>query len=150
MFDIFLTDEVVEDLDPGAKAVYGKIQIGDFYETFVASLISWDCVQYERHWSSAIHRILEGHERSALITSFVEPPLSRRLVWWPMYREGNRVYFQNQLLFFDRLDQPFSAEHFWGFVGQRHQRSDDSQQISEWALPIKAMEAYLRRNANRS
>jgi hypothetical protein len=150
MFDIFLTDEVVEELDPGVKAVYGKIQIGDFSETFDTSLISWDRVQYERHWSSAIHRILEGHERSALITSFVEPPLSRHLVWWPMYRDGDTVYFQNQLLFFDQLDQPFSAGHFWDFIGQRHQRSDDSQRISEWVLPIMAVEVYLRRNANKS
>ena len=148
MFDIFLTNEVVDELDPDVKAVYGKIQIGDFSETLIASLVSWDRMQYERHWASAIRRILEGQERSALITSFVQPPLSRHLVWWPMFRDCETVHVRQQLLFFDQLAQPFSVEDPWDFIGERIHSSSDGSKISEWTLPIEDMEAYLRRNAN--
>jgi hypothetical protein len=148
MFDICLTDEVVDELDHNVKAVYGKIQIGDFSETWVASLVSWDRTQYERHWAFAIHRILEGQKRSALITSFVQPPLSRYLVWWPMFRDNETVYIHQQLLFFDQLAQPFSAEDPWASIGERVHLSPDGSNISEWTLPIKDMEGYLRRKGN--
>jgi hypothetical protein len=150
VFDIFLTCQLVEEPDRGFKAVYGQIQIGDFCETFVASLACWDQIQYAQHWASAVSRIMEGQERSALVTSFLEPSLSHHLVWWPMYRDRDVVYIQNQLLFFDQLAQPFSSKHLWDFVGERRQWSDDDQKISEWALPIQSMEAYLLRKKSKN
>lgn len=145
MFEIGLTDQTVEELDPGVDAVYGQIRIGDFQETFIASLDCWKPDQYEQHWISAVRRIVHSEERSALITSYVEPSVSQYLVWWPLYRVGENVHIQNQLLFFNQLGRPFSAEHFWDSVGERRHCSDDGRKISEWILPVKDVKMYLRR-----
>jgi len=143
VFDIFLTDKPVEDLDPGVEAVYGQIRLGDFQESFVADVVLWKPSQYLQHWRSAVRRIVEGEERSALITSFLEPSLSRYLVWWPLYRDGQNVRIQNQLRFFDQLRRPFSLERYWDSVDQRRQISDNGEKISEWIVPVEDMKAYL-------
>src|ERR1700756_196425 len=113
MFDISLTDESVPELEPGVTTVYGNIKIGDFSETFIASLDSWNRDRYERHWRAAIEKIVDGSDRSGLITSYVEPTHSRYLMWWPLYRDKNNVYLQSHMLFHDQLKKPFSAEHPW-------------------------------------
>src|SRR5579863_9497627 len=104
MFDIYLTDESVPDLKPGDRAVYGKIRIDDYQETFVASLVFWSPAQYQRHWETSLRRIVAGGDRSALITSYVEPAPGGFLYWWPLFREGQTVHLQNQMLFFDQLN----------------------------------------------
>src|SRR5260370_12510682 len=101
MFEVRLTDEVVPETDPGVIALYGKIQIGEHVETFITSLVSWNPSLYEHHWLSALRRLLEGARTSALITSYVEPGLADHLMWWPLYREGDAVYVQNHMLFYE-------------------------------------------------
>lgn len=61
MFDISLRDELVTQPVskgvPGSDAVYGRIHIEEYQETFIASLSFWNRPQYERHWA---HRIAEN------------------------------------------------------------------------------------------
>jgi hypothetical protein len=70
MFDIHLTDEVVPESD--GNAVYGEIQIEDYTETFVASLVFWTPARYERHWREACQRLIRDGTESALISSYEE------------------------------------------------------------------------------
>jgi hypothetical protein len=147
MFDIYLTDEHVRDPDDGdANAVYGKLKIAGYSETFIASLAYWTHEQYERHWMIALDRIVSAEGRSALITSFVEPRTEGFLLWWPLYRDGDLVYIQNHILFFDQLSKPFSAEHFWESVGQRQIITpDEGIPISEWKTTVSDLRDCLRR-----
>jgi CdiI N-terminal domain len=105
MFDIYLTDQSVPEGDPGAHALYGKIRIGDHSETFIANLLFWNRKQYEEHWLMAVKRVVEGADRSALVTSYNEPsPVPDEFLnWWPLYRDREAAYIQNQMLFFDQL-----------------------------------------------
>jgi hypothetical protein len=153
MFDISLTDELVtEPVSEGAtgsEAVYGRIRIGDYQETFITSLSFWNRPQYERHWATALQRIVGGKDRSALITSCVEPPLDVTsddfLVWWPLYRDGDTGYVQNQLLFFKQLSSPFSLDRAWESVRERQVVNVEGSQISEWITNVQNIRDYLNR-----
>jgi hypothetical protein len=143
MFEIILTDEIVPETDPGVVALYGKIYVGDFAETFITSLVSWNQKAYERHWASALRRLLEGASKSALITSYVEPGLADHLVWWPLYREGDTVYVQNHMLFYDQLGKPFSSGDPWRSVPQRRTVNPEGQRISEWETDLSSIQKCL-------
>lgn len=95
MFDIYLTDEVVPESD--GLAVYGRIQIEEYTETFISSLVTWAPAQYELHWREACLRLV-GDRDAALICSYVEPPMSEFLVWWALYRDGEIVHVGNEVL----------------------------------------------------
>jgi hypothetical protein len=148
MFDISLTDASVPELDPGVTAVYGEIKIGDFSETFIASLVFWTRDRYERHWRAAIGKIVDGSERSALITSCVGPIHSSHLLWWPLYREKNSVYIQNQILFYDQLNKPFSAERPWDCVRERQTVNPEGKRVSEWVTHVDSLREFLQRTAS--
>lgn len=152
MFDIYLTDELVPEdeedgvkKDTGTKAAYGKIHIGDYSETFVAILHYWTPAQYAWQWETALRRIIEGRDRSALITSYVEAAPERFLFWWVLYRENDIVYIQNQMLFFDQLDKAFSVEHPWESVGARETITEEGREISEWTTSIEDVRECLER-----
>jgi len=153
MFDIYLTEELVTEPvsegRPDVEALYGKIRIGEFQETFIASLFFWSRTQYEQHWRTALERIIAGATQSALITSYAEPPANVTgddyLVWWPLYREGDLVYVHNQLLFFRQLSRPFSVEHPWESIGERETVDDEGAQISEWITSVQSIRDCLAR-----
>jgi CdiI N-terminal domain len=145
MFEIILTDERVPETDSGVVALYGKICVGDYAETFITSLVSWNPNAYERHWVSALRRLLEGASKSALITSYVEPELADHLVWWPLYREGDTVYVQNHMLFYDQLEKPFSPRDPWQTVPQRRTVNGEGQRISEWVTDLSSVQKCLAR-----
>jgi hypothetical protein len=149
MFEIFLTDELVPETDLGVAAVYGRIHVGQFSETFVTSLVSWDRRQYEQHWADSLGRLLSGADRSALITSFVTPQLSDHLVWWPLYREGDAVHVQNQLLFYDQLGAPFFPSSPWSSVGERNTVNAEGRRISEWQTDVNSIRAFLERRGRK-
>ncbi len=44
---------------------------------------------------------------------YVSPEFASNFEWWPMYREGNIVYFQNHLPWYDQMTQPFSIENMF-------------------------------------
>src|SRR5262249_7110148 len=102
-FCIKLLNEPAPDLEPGVVARLGLIKIGAFEEHFVASLMYWNASDYTRHWSQAVERIVRSSTTSCLITSIVDPANSKFLFWRPMYRIGETVFIQNQILFFDQL-----------------------------------------------
>ncbi len=143
MFDIYLTEEVVAE--SGGQAVYGTIQIEDYKEAFVASLVSWTRADYERHWRDACqHLVHEGNE-SALISSYQEPSRSELLVWWPLYRDGDIVYVRNELVIYAQLTEQFSIENPWASIRERKIVNDEGLRISEWETTIQSIEQCLER-----
>jgi hypothetical protein len=139
IFDIFLTDEIVRETEPGVVALYGKICIGDYLETFIASLHSWNKAMYQQHWESALGRLVEGETKSALITSYVDPKAATYSMWWPLYRDGDAVYMQNHMLFYDQLQRPFSITNPWESIPERRTATADGRHISEWTTDLPSI-----------
>ena len=148
MFDIYLTDEVVPESD--GHAVYGKIQIEDYSETFVASMVGWTRAQYEQHWREACQRLIRDGKESALISSNEEPSWSEFLVWWPLYRDGDVVYVRNELMIYAQLTEHFSIGNPWASIRKRKIVNDEGLKISEWETTIQSIERYLERVGTQS
>jgi hypothetical protein len=141
MFEIRLTNEAVPDSE--GQAVYGRIQIEDYTETFVASLVSWTPDEYESQWYRACQRLVEGALESALVSSYVTPPTSEFFMWWPLYREGEIVHVRNELVPYSQLNKPFSVEAPWTSVRERKIATDEGLEISEWNTSIQSIQKFL-------
>jgi hypothetical protein len=76
----------------------GVIRIGGFSEAFEASLVYWTEDDYLQQWQQALARLFAGYEHSCLISSIDDPKQARFLIWWPIYRVGDRVYIQNRTI----------------------------------------------------
>ena len=149
MFDIYLTDEIVAESD--GYAVYGRVHIGEYSETFVASLVNWSASRYESQWLEGCRRLLAGHSSSVLITSFVDPCESECVVRWPLYLEGETVHIRNELVRYSQLEDPFSVAEPWATIRQRKPLTEDGLEISEWSISIEAVQEYVnRRDRERS
>jgi hypothetical protein len=101
------------------------VRIGDFNETFIASLTDWTPEQYRRQWQEAAQRLVDGGLKSAFVTSFLSPNKSFYFVWWPCYRSGEAVYVRNQLRFYDQMPSPFVVDALYDYVADRKTVSED-------------------------
>jgi hypothetical protein len=136
-FLITFLPEDIPNLKAGEKASYGIIQIGKFEERFVASLNFWGKDDYYKQWKQAIKRLTDQKsQRSCLITSLTNPKTANFITWWPIYRVGNSVYFQNQILFMSKLDTPFNPDDPYKYVSPRKTITEDKVEISEWELQV--------------
>jgi hypothetical protein len=127
--------------DPSTPAASGVLVLGEFQEDFLASLYQWGREEYERQWRRAIAVLLDGR-RSARITEYVSPERASHLVWWPMYLVEDRVFFQNQVLFYDQLKEPLSVENALSFVRDREIVNSEGQRLSEWSVHRSGVEAF--------
>jgi hypothetical protein len=115
MFKILATDELVSKSgNDGIPVFYGKIVIGDFQETFAASLASWAREDYNPHWRKALEKLISG-----------------------------TVYVQNHVLFFGQLTQPLSPERPWDSVRDRQLIDEEGQKISEWTTTVDEIKYFL-------
>jgi hypothetical protein len=118
-FSIELLSDAILDPATGTEARYGDITLDDFQERFVALTTFWKAVDYERHWRTALQRIVDGARSSCLITSLHSPQESHILFWWPMYRVDDQVLVQNGILFLDKLSTPFDPTNPFTYVPPR-------------------------------
>jgi hypothetical protein len=116
----------------------GKIMIDDFEEVFEASLSFWTPEDYERHWKAALKILLEGTDKSCLITSMYDPKTANFLFWWPLYRNDQIVYIRNQILFFDKIAVDFDTTRPYQFVPDRR----PNKQVSEWNIGVEQIRAF--------
>lgn len=141
-FSIELPEEPTSDVESGRL---GVITIGSYVERFVAATDYWDAPSYRRHWQEAVTRIVQGSVTSSLITSMSEPALANFIFWWPMYRVGHTVHFQNQILLLNELETPFDPNDLFRFVPERMIINRDGEKISEWSISIADLESFLSR-----
>ncbi len=144
MFDIYFTAEHVSETESNVDAVYGKLCIGEYSETFVASLLNWNSVNYEQHWENALERVAFEKD-SALITSYLTADQAEFLVWWPLYVDGDHVHVQNELLIYSQLSKPFSIEHPWNSLRSRQTIDSEGLVISEWTTTVQQLQECLDR-----
>ena len=122
---------------------FGLITIGSYAERFVASITFWDVTRYRRHWQQAIARIVQGSVTSTLITAMYDPAVANFIYWWPIYRLGNTVRFQNHILFLNEIEGSFDPHDPFRFVPQRMIINSDGEKISEWSVSIADLECFL-------
>lgn len=143
-FSITLQNHPPPEVEPEAKVTLGTIQIGAFEERFSASLEYWNKNDYQKHWKTALNRIVNGTEVSCLITSMADPRKADFIFWWPMYRTGEKVHFQNQILFFEQLSAPFNENDPFASIKERETVTEEGHQISEWSVPISDLRDFLK------
>lgn len=133
------------ELDPsvdGEPMVSGRIEIGEYSENLAISLLIWSVDDYIRQWTEGLAR-LSRHSSSCLITSMRDLTKSDFVDWWVLYRVGDRVLFQNQIIIAssplrDEFEKcPYTA------IQPHITHNEQGQQISEWETPYCDIEAFL-------
>jgi hypothetical protein len=142
-FSIDLLEETASSIELGKKANWGLLRIGSYVERFVAAMDYWEVADYRRHWQQALTRIIKTSSNSGLITSMYDPAAANFIYWWPMYRVGDTVYFQNHILFLSELVIPFDPDDPFRFVPERTVVNEDGEEISEWSASIGDLESFL-------
>ena len=128
----------------GPGLAVGRITVGtDFSEKFETDLSYWDRSRYEEDWRTNVRRLVEGAERAVLLTSITAPASANFFFWWPLYRDGETVHVQNQLLFLDELSSPFDPARSWDFVADRETVNEDGLRISEWQCSLSDLRSWL-------
>lgn len=130
--------------DRTTPAASGLLTLGTAREGFRSSLYQWGVEDYERQWKQALTALLNKKNKAALITSYGSPDVATHLEWWPMYLVGAIVYFQNHLLFYDKLPTRFSMESAFSFLPDRNTVNEEEGRISEWEVPLAEVEAFAR------
>jgi contact-dependent growth inhibition (CDI) system CdiI-like immunity protein len=136
MFSIKVLPGVMQEGYPVAE-----IELGDHLETFPLVDKFWSPDDYRAQWREAVEQIVSGGANaiSALIIDIRRPGEAGGMAWWPMYRDGDRVYFQEHLLFFDSLDKPFDYQNPYASVRPR----GNDPRVSEWSVPLDSLKDFL-------
>jgi hypothetical protein len=144
-FSIQITDTRIDRDACGELAVYGAIQIGSFREELFISLEVWAQADYRRQWEAGLRRILSA-DRSCLITSMRDLAVSDFIDRWVLYRLGDEVVFQNQLLVTTEAPRGITESTIYDLVPPRETHTDDGQQISEWKVPLHDIYEFVVRS----
>lgn len=119
----------------------GEITLDDFVETFETPLTFWKADRYERQWREGIDRLLKGALRSCLITSMLDPRSEVFGVWWKLYREGDHVVVQNQLLLTEVLGGDLDPDEPYRSIPERLPFNAEGALVSEWLLEFSEIGA---------
>jgi len=129
-----LTIHFINKTNYGADVAVGEVALDDFVERFEASLIFWDTDRYESQWRQGIDRLLDGAPKSCLITSILEPKYEHFGTWWVLYRDGQQVLVQNQLLLLDVFGSGFDPDQPYASIRDRVSLCAEGERISEWSI----------------
>ena len=129
-----LTIHFINKTNYGADVALGEVALDDFVERFEASLIFWDTDRYESQWRQGIDRLLDGAPKSCLITSILEPKYEHFGTWWVLYRDGQQVLVQNQLLLLDVFGSGFDPDQPYASIRDRVSLCAEGERISEWSI----------------
>jgi hypothetical protein len=121
-----------------------QISINDFSERLLVPLTVWDVERYERQWKNAIDCILVGKSKNFLVTGLRDPWNSDFISLFALYREGDEVYIQNQIILCKGNEEKILKMDLIDLVEERETLTEDGEEISEWKLSIDE----LRSNDN--
>ena len=144
-FNISLGSDIVEHY--GENVVFGAIEIGEFKDTFHASLSYWDRESYLRQWKVALERIFNGEASTAIVSCMYNPKKANYLCWWPVYVVGGDVIFHNQILILEQCNPPFDELSMYKYIDNRvSERDEGEDKVSEWRTTILALKEFYNRN----
>ncbi|MGW4352163.1 hypothetical protein ACWELJ_08720 [Nocardia sp. NPDC004582] len=121
----------------------GLIRLGGDTDYFGSPIGYWDVDDYRASWVAALRRILDGEYVSCLVVSMPDPATANFVEVWALYRDGDVVHVQNQLIFLADLGHEFDPAEPWRSVVPRATVSEDGERISEWTVRITAIEEFL-------
>lgn len=121
----------------------GHIKIGEFCETFEASLSFWNQEDYWTQWQDALRRLIGGEETSCLITSMYNPKIANFIMLWPLYRKDAKIFVQNKLLFLNDIHEEFDFKNLYTYIPQHMTVNEDGHKISEWYTNLDAINIFL-------
>jgi CdiI N-terminal domain len=134
-----------DDFDPPPEGnLLARITVGAFTERLLVLTTFWDADQYREHWTLALRRLVHDGADSCLLTSVADPSSSRMLYWWPMYRDGKTVHFQEHMLFFDQLRVPFDIRDPYASIPPRRVVDDDGEALFEVSISVDDIHSFLR------
>jgi hypothetical protein len=146
MFSISFTDQPLEYPfdDTSIPAAHGELVLGKTTEEFLANLSLWGKSDYESHWARELKALYEGRPRVALVVSYDDPKAASNMEIWRVYRDGEWVHFQNQLLPYSNLPQGFEVSKMSHYIQDRLVTTTEGERISEWDVAIRDIELFLR------
>jgi hypothetical protein len=124
----------INRIDYEPALALGEITLDDFVETFETPLTFWSADRYENQWREGIDRLLKEASRSCLITSMLDPKTEVFGVWWKLYRDGDQVVVQNQMLLSDVFGKNFDADEPYRSIPDRLSVNADGEPVAEWFL----------------
>jgi len=143
MFDIaFIPDAPIYTSEDGWSGQWGRVQLGDFIERFIAPLGRWDQSDYKRQWIDGAQRLIDGERRSAFMVE------AGRL-WWTAWRDGSKIYIQQQLLIDEDLSPACTARAAnlpYDLIGTRESHSEDGEMLSEWLISLDDLREFMSRS----
>jgi CdiI N-terminal domain len=147
MFSIGFTDEPLEYPydDQNCPAAPGRLWLGKTVEDFVANLSRWDKSVYESHWKRELVALLKGSPKVTLIVDYAYPEDASRIEIWRLYRDGEWVRFQNQLLAYSSLPSEFEVSAISQYIQDRVVVTTEGHRISEWDVALRDIEEFLHR-----
>jgi hypothetical protein len=140
----------IEVITKKPKKIYGllshegQITIGDFKETFAMPLNSWKIEQYQQQWKEGLARI-KTHDYSCLVSVVQNLNANPLVELWALYKEGNTVFFHNELLnnlIVEELKLPLNLSDFnlktcYELVNEpREITTPEGDKISAWSVNV--------------
>jgi hypothetical protein len=115
VFAIEITPELGEPAARGpGKWGTGRVIVGQFRETIRLPLWHWTEADYKRYWHGQVQDLLANGRPAVLLTGPAgEPADVECCPAWILYREGNAITVQNDLLLPEVLESLAS----WEMVG---------------------------------
>ena len=133
-FNIELNDSPF-DCD-GDLLLSGRISIGDFSESFHASLSYWDRDKYISQWRDGLKGLKTDGDKSILVTNMYDPKKANFVFAWVLYLIDGMIHIQNNVVFLDETDQPLDENNLQRYVPPREKYSADGEKISEWVIEL--------------
>lgn len=142
-FSIRILNEPVEAVYD-ERCHWCQIDINKFSERFQAPLTVWDVERYKQQWEDAIARILAAEAKNYFVTGLRDPWSSNLISLFALYREGDEVFIQNQIILCEGNEEKIAKMNFLDLVAERETHTEDGEEISEWKISIDE----LRRGDN--
>lgn len=139
-FEIAFTDEWFTE--EGVNFRYLRLTLGDFEEDMIADLTTWSPADYERQWLDELTQIVNSRTKGALIVRMHDPKQPFRINTWPMWKEGDHIFFQNKLLFMLKPAKHFDPFRVRDYMGNRQPHLKDGDP-SEWVVPVASVRAFI-------
>jgi hypothetical protein len=78
-----------------------------------------------------------------LITTLYDPANANFIFWWPMYRRGEDILVQNQMLLLMEIEELLDPDNPYSFISEYESSNEDGEKISEWKISVEDISRFL-------
>lgn len=131
--------DLPEEVVFGEICRWGRIEVGNFVESFAIPVEIWSMEKYKAQWYKSLKAIIDGADKACLITAIRNPDISDFISMFALYRSGESVFVQNQIMLCSKYNLEIKNEELGKLIGERETHSEDGCKISEWETSIYAI-----------